>query len=111
MPSSAPCRGRRHSARRRSNAAAASCRAAATSIPAILSTGPGSICLGKQAGSACEPSVKASHGVGKEPMSTEQAPHIFISYASKDRARVIELASALEAAGVTIWRDQDQILG
>jgi hypothetical protein len=43
--------------------------------------------------------------------AAEAEPQVFISYASKDRAKVIEIANALEAAGVTIWRDQDQILG
>jgi hypothetical protein len=43
--------------------------------------------------------------------AAEQAPQVFISYASKDRARVVALAGALEGAGISIWRDQDQILG
>jgi hypothetical protein len=38
-------------------------------------------------------------------------PQVFISYASSDIIKVVELAKALDAAGVTIWRDQDQILG
>ena len=43
--------------------------------------------------------------------AAEDEPQVFISYASKDRAKVVELAKALEDVGVTIWRDQDQILG
>jgi hypothetical protein len=38
-------------------------------------------------------------------------PRVFISYASNDLTKVVELATALEAAGETIWRDRDQILG
>jgi hypothetical protein len=43
--------------------------------------------------------------------AAEETPQVFVSYASKDRSRVVALAGALEAAGVSIWRDQDQILG
>lgn len=35
----------------------------------------------------------------------------FISYASQDRDRVIAIAKALESAGVSVWRDEMQILG
>ena len=36
---------------------------------------------------------------------------VFISYSSKDQAKVIALARALEKEGISIWRDHDQILG
>lgn len=38
-------------------------------------------------------------------------PEVFISYASRNRERVVQLAGHLESAGVTIWRDQNQISG
>src|SRR5205823_11788040 len=38
-------------------------------------------------------------------------PEVFISYASRNRDRVVPIARHLESAGVTIWRDQDEILG
>lgn len=38
-------------------------------------------------------------------------PDVFVSYASRNRERVVEIAKHLEAAGVTVWRDQNQILG
>jgi hypothetical protein len=44
-------------------------------------------------------------------MAGQDTPQVFVSYASKDRARVLELVQALEKFGVTVWRDQDQILG
>jgi hypothetical protein len=36
---------------------------------------------------------------------------VFVSYASRDRDRVVALARHLEAAGITLWRDQSEILG
>ena len=36
---------------------------------------------------------------------------VFVSYGSKDAARVVAIAKALEKAGVSIWRDGDRILG
>jgi len=38
-------------------------------------------------------------------------PEVFISYASRNCERAAELAGHLESAGVTIWRDQNEILG
>jgi len=38
-------------------------------------------------------------------------PDVFISYASRDRQRVREIAESLESAGVRVWRDQEGILG
>src|SRR5215207_9695502 len=38
-------------------------------------------------------------------------PEVFISYASRNRERAVQLAGHLEAAGVTVWRDQNEILG
>jgi hypothetical protein len=43
--------------------------------------------------------------------SFDSPPQLFISYASRDRDKVVELARALDSCGVSIWRDQDQILG
>jgi len=31
---------------------------------------------------------------------------VFISYAAKDRTRVLDLVDRLRAAGVSVWRDQ-----
>jgi hypothetical protein len=39
------------------------------------------------------------------------AAEVFISYASRNRERVVQIAGHLESAGVTIWRDQNEILG
>ena len=39
------------------------------------------------------------------------APYIFISYASADRDRAIEVANALERAGVAVWLDRRSIAG
>ena len=36
---------------------------------------------------------------------------VFISYASADRERVVPIGSALEATGVSVWRDREGILG
>lgn len=36
---------------------------------------------------------------------------LFISYASRDADRVVPIAKHLESTGVTVWRDQDRILG
>jgi serine/threonine protein kinase len=36
---------------------------------------------------------------------------VFVSYGSKDAARVVPIAKLLEKAGVTVWRDGDRILG
>jgi len=36
---------------------------------------------------------------------------VFISYASRDRDRVVAIARCLEAQGVRVWRDQKNILG
>jgi TIR domain-containing protein/uncharacterized protein DUF4384 len=44
-------------------------------------------------------------------MSPEKSPEVFISYTSKDRDKVVDLAAWLERAGVGIWRDQNEILG
>lgn len=41
----------------------------------------------------------------------EQAPDIFISYSSKDRAWVSGLANALEACGFNVWWDKDLLAG
>jgi hypothetical protein len=38
-------------------------------------------------------------------------PDVFISYASRNRDQVVHLAGHLESSGVTIWRDQNEILG
>lgn len=38
-------------------------------------------------------------------------PEIFISYSSRDVARVSRIASRLEQAGIGVWRDADRILG
>ena len=38
-------------------------------------------------------------------------PEVFVSYASRDREPVVRIVGQLEAAGVTVWRDQEMILG
>src|SRR5215210_7902311 len=38
-------------------------------------------------------------------------PEVFISYASQDRPRVLEIVRVLEQAGVSVWLDRDRILG
>ena len=42
---------------------------------------------------------------------SDPAPHIFVSYASADHARVAPLASVLERAGVSVWLDRTGIPG
>jgi len=44
-------------------------------------------------------------------MSTVVEPEVFISYASRDGERVAAIARELAAAGVSLWRDQQRILG
>lgn len=39
----------------------------------------------------------------------EVAGHVFISYVREDGGRVDQLQRALEAAGVTVWRDTDSL--
>jgi hypothetical protein len=39
------------------------------------------------------------------------AADVFISYASRDRERVREIAEQLQSAGVSLWRDENDILG
>jgi hypothetical protein len=46
-----------------------------------------------------------------QQITTTGDAEVFISYASRNRERVVELAGHLESAGVTIWRDQNEILG
>ena len=36
---------------------------------------------------------------------------VFISYASKDRERILDLVDRLDAAGVSVWIDQMSIEG
>ena len=36
---------------------------------------------------------------------------VFISYASKDRKRILDLVDRLESAGVSVWIDQMSIEG
>src|SRR3712207_2277523 len=44
-----------------------------------------------------------------EPANTQ--PYVFLSYASADRERALQLADALEAAGVSAWVDRRSIAG
>lgn len=36
---------------------------------------------------------------------------VFLSYSTRDRARVVEIAQALEGRGLLAWRDRNEILG
>jgi hypothetical protein len=45
------------------------------------------------------------------PLATRTRCEVFISYASKDAARVVPIAQLLEKEGVSVWRDGDRILG
>nr|MBA3337654.1 TIR domain-containing protein [Chloroflexia bacterium] len=38
-------------------------------------------------------------------------PYVFISYATTDRARVLEIVDALHSAGITCWVDQHDVAG
>jgi len=42
---------------------------------------------------------------------TSSCAQVFISYASRNQEQVTQPAGSLESAGVSIWRDQDEILG
>ncbi len=44
-------------------------------------------------------------------MVNRDKPYVFISYASVDRARVLEVATDLDAIGVEYWLDQADIPG
>jgi hypothetical protein len=44
------------------------------------------------------------------PQGTRTAPEVFVSYSVADRDRVISICEILEAAGVALWRDQNEIL-
>src|SRR5262249_1147335 len=46
-----------------------------------------------------------------QPAGHPSEPEVFISYDSRDRERVVQIARQLKEAGVTVWRDQEQILG
>jgi TIR domain len=39
------------------------------------------------------------------------AAEVFVSYASQDRARVLEVVRSLEEVGVRAWVDRQKILG
>ena len=39
------------------------------------------------------------------------AKDVFISYSSRDRERVVEIAEQLERSGISVWRDGSEILG
>lgn len=39
------------------------------------------------------------------------APYVFLSYASADRARALEIADRFEAAGIRVWIDRQSIEG
>jgi hypothetical protein len=41
----------------------------------------------------------------------ERPAEVFVSYASKDRSKVLALADQLERAGISVWRDQARVLG
>ena len=45
------------------------------------------------------------------PLASMTHCEVFISYASKDAARVVPIAQLLEQAGLSVWRDGDHILG
>lgn len=42
---------------------------------------------------------------------TENAPYVFVSYASKDREKVLQVVAALKEAGLDVWLDQGAIPG
>jgi hypothetical protein len=44
-------------------------------------------------------------------MSAHTDPDVFISYARHDGERLGTIARELEAAGVSLWRDRQRILG
>lgn len=48
---------------------------------------------------------------GSSPTPSSQAPSVFLSYASEDRAAVRQLRDALLAAGLDIWYDEEELTG
>jgi predicted ATPase len=46
----------------------------------------------------------------QDPSATDQ-PYVFISYASVDRERVLGIVDSLQAAGIRVWMDQNEIQG
>lgn len=47
--------------------------------------------------------------MGSDPKNTPA--EVFVSYASHDAARVVPIVKEIESAGVSVWRDQEQIFG
>ena len=47
----------------------------------------------------------------QDPPVADPPPHVFVSYASADHARVAPLVAALERAGVPVWLDRTGIPG
>ena len=45
------------------------------------------------------------------PARNRRQADVFVSYANRDVERVVPLVEQLESAGVTVWRDQERILG
>jgi predicted ATPase/Flp pilus assembly protein TadD len=45
------------------------------------------------------------------PRSSTPTAEVFVSYASRDRARVLEIVERLEAEGISVWLDRDRIEG
>ena len=45
------------------------------------------------------------------PQPDPAVPHVFVSYASADRERVMSVVAALRGAGVTVWLDRQGIAG
>src|SRR5436305_308549 len=43
--------------------------------------------------------------------ATQAAPYVFLSYASPDRERALQIADRLEANGVSVWIDRKSIAG
>src|SRR5438874_1876475 len=45
------------------------------------------------------------------PPTAIEIADVFVSYARQDAPRVYAVAAELRAAGVTLWRDEDRLLG
>jgi predicted ATPase len=46
-----------------------------------------------------------------DPLGGNRSPYVFLSYASADRERALQIADLLEARGVSVWIDRKSIAG
>jgi len=61
---------------------------------------------------AAHAEIAGPDGPGRMPArAAADAPLVFLSYASEDRAAVDDLHSRIESAGIKVWQDKDDLRG